>query len=158
MKCTQRLYLTADKSKLVADGHPKAKTLYAVPGDEIPQSAVEKFGLVDGHLKGFDPAAEAGSKEDQGGQDKERKDGGNKGAPPPPPPPPPASGDDLAKLKGVGAKTAGALGTAGFASFAAIAAIDPASPPTIEGLPAVFKWADVVASAKELAAAAGAVA
>ena len=152
MKCTQRLYLNADKSKLVAAGNRAAATLYASPGDEIPQSAAEKFGLVDGHLKGFDLAA--GAKEDRGGQDKERKGGQDKGGGGAPPPPPPA-GDELAKLKGVGDKTGAALAKAGFATFAAIAAIDPASPPPVEGLPAVFKWADVVASAKELASAAG---
>jgi hypothetical protein len=54
MKCTQRLYLTADRKKVVGEGDKKAATLYAVPGDEIPESAAEQFGLVDGHLKGFD--------------------------------------------------------------------------------------------------------
>lgn len=59
MKCTQRLYLTADRKKVVEAGHKKAATLYAVPGDEIPQEAHDRFGLVDGHLKGFDPNVEA---------------------------------------------------------------------------------------------------
>lgn len=57
MLCTQRLYLTADRKTLVAVGNKKGDTLYAVPGDTIPDSAAERFGLVDGHLKGFDPAA-----------------------------------------------------------------------------------------------------
>ena len=63
MKCTQRLYLTADRKRVVGDGDKKAATLYAVPGDEIPQSAADAFGLVDGHLKGFDPDAKAAAEE-----------------------------------------------------------------------------------------------
>lgn len=59
MKCRQRLYLTADRKKVVPEGDKKAASLYAVPGDEIPQSAHDLFGLVDGHLKGFDPDADA---------------------------------------------------------------------------------------------------
>lgn len=58
MKCTQRLYLTADRKKLVPEGDKKAASLYAIPGDEIPGSAHELFGLVDGHLKGFDLEAQ----------------------------------------------------------------------------------------------------
>lgn len=84
MKCTQRLYLTADKKKLVAEGDKKAAALYAVPGDEIPQSAADAFGLVEGHLKGFDPDAgaqaadETGEKDGKAGQDKEQKGGSDK--------------------------------------------------------------------------------
>jgi hypothetical protein len=63
MKCTQRLYLTADRKKVVGDGDKKAASLYAVPGDEIPQSAHDAFGLVDGHLKGFDPSSAPKAKE-----------------------------------------------------------------------------------------------
>lgn len=149
MQATERLYLTKDGKKLVREGDPKGATLYAAPGDTIPQSAVEMFGLAGGTIKG-----KAGAKEDKGGSDKERKPGedkGGAGAPPPPPPPPAA--DDLAKLKGVGEKTAGSLAAAGYTSFASIAAIDAANPPKVDGLGAVFKWADVVASAKELAGA-----
>jgi len=50
MICKQRLYLTADKAKVVAEGDARAAFLYAVPGDEIPESAAERFGLVDGGL------------------------------------------------------------------------------------------------------------
>lgn len=50
MICTQRLFHTADKSKVVAEGDKAAAFLYAVPGDEIPQSAVERYGLADGGL------------------------------------------------------------------------------------------------------------
>lgn len=160
MTAKERLYLTKDAKALVREGDPKGASLYAAPGDEIPDSAVERFGLVDGTIKG-------GRKEQKGGSDKERKPGGDKGgqdggsggdqgngggagqgagAPP---------ADDLSALKGVGAKTAASLAAAGFTTFAAIAAIDAASPPQVEGLPAVFKWADVVADAKAKAPAEG---
>lgn len=72
MQCKQRLYLTKDSKRLVAQGDKAAHTLYAVPGDEIPQSAVDRFKLEDGYLKGHAP------KEHKGGQDKEQKGGSDK--------------------------------------------------------------------------------
>jgi len=133
MKATQRLYLTADRKKVVPAGHPKAATLYCVPGDEIPQSAADKLGLVDGGLKG------GGSKEDRGASNKERKPGEDKGGPggggegaPQP--------DDLTKLAGVDAKTAAKLAAAGLKTFGAIADLDPSNPPPLEGLPPEFDW------------------
>ncbi|MFZ5749095.1 MAG: hypothetical protein ACOY45_15730 [Pseudomonadota bacterium] len=51
MKAMERLYLTADRRALVRQGDPAAATLYAVPGDTIPDSAAERFGLVDGTIK-----------------------------------------------------------------------------------------------------------
>lgn len=142
MKCTQRLYLTKDRKKAVGEGHKDAVTLYAVPGDEFPQSAVEMFGLVDGHLKGFDP-----EKEGRGGRDKEDRGGSDKGG-----------GDksephELTKLKGIGAATAKALVAAGIGSIAALAEVDPANPPKVDGLPAAFDFKAVVAVAKERAGA-----
>lgn len=47
----ERLYFTADRIRLVRDGDPKAAFLYAALGDEIPDSAATKFGLVNGRLK-----------------------------------------------------------------------------------------------------------
>lgn len=52
MKATERLWLTADKGRLVAEGDPKAAFLYAAAGDEIPDEAAERFGLIDGALDG----------------------------------------------------------------------------------------------------------
>jgi predicted flap endonuclease-1-like 5' DNA nuclease len=147
MKCTQRLYLTAGSLALVAAGSKDAVTLYAVPGDEIPESAAERFGLVDGHLKGFKP--EAGEKEDKSGSDKEQKGGADKsgqGAPTKP---------ELTKVKGIGEATARALAGAGINTIAELAAVDPANPPKIDGLSAVFNLAAVVNAAKELAGADG---
>lgn len=50
-RAQERLYLTADKGRVVREGDPKAAFLYAALGDEIPENAAEKFGLVDGRLK-----------------------------------------------------------------------------------------------------------
>lgn len=59
MQAKERLFLNADKTRLVKDGDKHAAYLYAVPGDEIPESAAKKFGLVDGRLKGSDEAEAA---------------------------------------------------------------------------------------------------
>lgn len=50
MFATTRLFHTADKSSLVREDHPDAAYLYASTGDEIPDSAAELYGLVDGDL------------------------------------------------------------------------------------------------------------
>lgn len=87
MICRQRLYLTAGNAALVAAGDPEAHTLYASPGDEIPDEAAERFGLVDGALPGFEPesdgedAGEAEAKELAPGEDKEKAPGEDKSAP-----------------------------------------------------------------------------
>lgn len=57
----ERLYLTADRANLVREGDPKAAFLYAAKGDEIPASAADRFGLVDGRLRSRKPAALNGS-------------------------------------------------------------------------------------------------
>lgn len=51
MHARERLYLNASRDALVRAGDPKAAFLYANVGDEIPQSAADRFGLVDGKLK-----------------------------------------------------------------------------------------------------------
>lgn len=48
MIAKERLYLTADRSKVVPQGHKEAKTLYASVGDQIPEEAAERFGLSEG--------------------------------------------------------------------------------------------------------------
>jgi len=137
MKCKARLFLTAAKDALVPEGHADAAFLYASPGDEIPDSAVALFGLVDGDL----PAE--GEKEKKPGGDKERRGGGDKGA----------GGSNapavLTSIKGIGEATAKNLVAAGIADVAALAAIDPAAPPTVQHLPPRFDWAAVVTLAKE---------
>lgn len=139
----QRLYLNAGKTALVAAGHRDAATLYCAPGDEIPDSAAEKFGLVDGALKGF-----KGAKEDKGGSDKERRQGEDKGGSQGGKPP---ETKTLNSLPGIGAATAKNLNAAGIADIAALAAVDPAAPPKVEKLPPAFDWAKVVEAAKAAA-------
>lgn len=50
MLARERLYLTADRKALVAEGDKRGAFLYAAPGDEIPKAAAEQFGLEDGGL------------------------------------------------------------------------------------------------------------
>lgn len=144
---TQRLYLTADNKRLVAEGNGKAATLYATPGDQIPDSAADRFGLVNGALPGAKGAGDGGgAKERKPGEDKERKPGEDKGGQ--------GGGQKDAKapaltdIRGIGAATAKKLVAAGVADVAALAALDPAAPPAIEGLPPVFDWAAIVELAK----------
>lgn len=67
MKAMMRLFLTTCLTRLVAEDDPDAATLYAGIGDEIPESAAEKFGLVDGL---FPEVVEAGRAADADGQGK----------------------------------------------------------------------------------------
>lgn len=50
--CAERLFFTSDKAALVREGDERAAFLFAAPGDEIPASAAEMFGIVDGKLDG----------------------------------------------------------------------------------------------------------
>jgi len=77
MIATERLYLTADRKKVVAAGDKAAAALYATPGDEIPESAVERFGLTDGGLPKAKPPS-GGAKGDDAA--KEKKAAANKEA------------------------------------------------------------------------------
>lgn len=146
--CGERLYLNKDKSKLVPHGHDDAAFLYASPGDEIPESAAERFGLKDGKLP----------KRKEGGTppNKERDPGKTKGKPgkgkptPPAPPAKPAAAPALTDIAGIGQATADRLAAAGIADVAALAKIDAASPPQVEQLPPNFDWAATVAAAGKL--------
>lgn len=62
MQAQERLYLTEKKDTLVREGDKRARFLYAVPGDEVPNDAAEKFGLKEGKLPG--------TKEAKGGENK----------------------------------------------------------------------------------------
>ena len=42
----ERLALTEDGARLVLEEDPEARWLYAIPGQEIPMAAAEKFGLL----------------------------------------------------------------------------------------------------------------
>lgn len=144
MYAKQRLYLTADRSKLVAEGDKRAAFLYCTLGDEIPQSAADKFGLVDGALQGSEKAKPAGgNKEKKPGGGKDKKPGGDKGDKP----------DDVTRIKGIGAASAKALAAVGIDGFAALAAVDPSKPPEVEGLGPNVAWEAWVAEAKALTGA-----
>ncbi len=81
MIAKERLYLTADKSAVVAQGDERAAFLYCSPGDEIPDSAVKLFGLVDGGLKpATEPEPSKPKKEKPAPENKEQKPAENKGA------------------------------------------------------------------------------
>lgn len=91
MKCLHRLYLNAAATALVAEGDKDAATLYATPGDEIPDSAVEMFGLGEDGLptlrraqgnRSKSKAASAGTKQAKPGSNKEAKPGSDKEAKP----------------------------------------------------------------------------
>ena len=57
---------------------------------------------------------------------------------------------ELADVRGIGAATAKKLTDAGIASVSAFAELDPASPPTVAGLPRSFDWAATIADARSL--------
>lgn len=158
MIAKERLYLTTDKERLVREGDEAGAILYCAAGDEIPQSAVDRFKLVDGTIasKGGKPDVSGGksagggsTKEKQPGQDKEKQPGGDKGAGDGSAGAA-ATGDDLTRIKYVGTKVAKGFAAAGLTTFAQIAAIDSAAPPAVEGTNATTKWGDIVESAKEL--------
>lgn len=162
-----RLYLNAAQTALFLEGDPEGATLYCAAGDEIPDSAVELFGLVDGTLPEKDAAEEKADGEKAGGKgrgktkearprpNKEKEPGEGSGD---------KSGDksgqndagtatdDLTKVRGIGSTSAAKFVAAGITTIAQIAAIDPANPPAVEGLSALVKWADLVESAKALVA------
>lgn len=81
----ERMYLTKDKTRLVPQNHKLAGTLYAAKGDEIPDSAAQRFGVKDGLMKGS-AAKEADVDNDDGKLTAPRKQGkqaGNKQTPAP---------------------------------------------------------------------------
>ncbi len=64
-----RMFLTADRSRVVGDGDPDAASLYASPGSRLPDDAVEQFGLVGGNLP-VKQAAKGGNKRGKRGENK----------------------------------------------------------------------------------------
>ena len=149
MQAKERLFLTADGTRLVAEGDPAGAVLYAAPGDEIPDSAVEKFGLVDGTIADAAPGGGDDGKRRHGGEDKSRKGGADKGA----------TGskegggdgaDDLTRVKGIGAASAQALAAAGIDSFETLAAVNPVDPPQVAGLGARVDWDAWVKAAADI--------
>lgn len=128
MFAKERLYLTADKKKIVGEKDKRAAFLYASIGDEILEKAAKQFGLVDGGLPG------------KGKSKAETKD------------PEP---DDLTAVKGIGKATAKKLVSAGIDTTAKLAEIDPENPPSIEDLGNQADWAIWTEDAKQRVAANG---
>lgn len=56
MKADRRLFLTADKERLVGEESSEAAFLFASPGDEIADEDVARYGL--GEVKQAEPAAD----------------------------------------------------------------------------------------------------
>lgn len=133
MIAKERLYLTADKKRVVAARDKNAAFLYAAIGDEIPDSAAKQFGLVDG---GLPEKGKAKAKDQDPGK------GGSQSG----------EGDDLTKLKGIGKATAKALEDAGITTFAALADVDPQKPAILVPGVSEADWALWTAAAKELLA------
>ncbi|MEZ5790501.1 MAG: hypothetical protein R3D34_06830 [Nitratireductor sp.] len=82
MQAKERLWLTADQARVVPEGHKDAATLYAAVGDEIPASAAERYGIVNGAVTKALKAGEGGEpgeKQAGKGEDKQAGKGGNKG-------------------------------------------------------------------------------
>ena len=48
MIAKSRLFLTADRCRVVLAHDPAAAFLFAITGQEIPKSDVDRFGLIDG--------------------------------------------------------------------------------------------------------------
>lgn len=56
MKADKRLYLNADRSKVVEEGDPEAAYLFAAEGAEVPDAEAKKYGLMGEKPKEPEPA------------------------------------------------------------------------------------------------------
>lgn len=129
-----RLFHNADKSALVHEDSPKAAFLYANTGDEIPESAAELYGLVDGDLP----------------ETKGRSGSANKGTKP--------EGDKavvLTSVKGIGPALAKALTDAGIDTVEKLAMLTPETAPKLEKISVQFDWAHLIGEAAKLVPPAG---
>lgn len=139
MKAKERIWLTADRTKVVPEGHTAAAFLWAAPGDEIPGEAAERFGVVDGLTPVSGKAQRKGA--DKGGKpedDKAGKPDGDKSGQP--------GGDQAAERRA--------------ALLAAIAGLRPGhaedfteggkGKPSVAALEAVLKF-DITASERDAA-------
>lgn len=182
MHARERLWLTADRKRVVPEGHTEASTLYAAEGDELPESAASLFGIADGHAPrgqkrrkggedksregGEDKSGEQGGKTLQFGGDHTQREGSSGTAREAPSTgsgtsaetsnvgvqPGSQVADDLSEIKGIGPASARKLADAGISTFAALAAIDPANPPQIAGLGVNPDWESWVTQAAAMAA------
>ena len=81
MKCIDRMFLNAACSAVFPEGHADAATLYAAPGDEIPDEAAARFGIVDGRCPDDKKRGKAAAKEAKEAKaaNKDAGDDANKG-------------------------------------------------------------------------------
>ncbi len=77
MIAKERMYTNAAQTRLVRAGSPDAAFLYATPGTEIPESAVKRFGIVNGRKFTKEPAPAKKAKTPAA--DKAKKPAENKG-------------------------------------------------------------------------------
>lgn len=77
MIADRRLYLTADKSRVVEEGDPEAAFLFTTPGKTISDADVERYGLAPKKAK---PPVEEPAEEKQAAPkaNKARKSASNK--------------------------------------------------------------------------------
>lgn len=63
MKAKERIYIDSEQKKAVKAGDPSAAFLLAGIGQDIPEAAVEKYGLKDGSVpSGSSSSSSSGSK------------------------------------------------------------------------------------------------
>ncbi len=83
MIAKERMYTNSAQTKLVRAGSPDAAYLYAGVGTEIPESAVKRFGIVDGRKFTKEPKTSAKTPADKKAKtpaaDKAKKPAANKG-------------------------------------------------------------------------------
>ena len=83
MKAKERMYTNSAQDKLVPERSGKAAFLYASIGTEIPESAVKKFGIVDGRKFTKEPVqakkSATSKKAKSPTANKAKKSGANKG-------------------------------------------------------------------------------
>lgn len=71
IRVDRRLYLTADKKRVVGEGDPGAAFLYAAVGDELNDADARRYGLLD-------EEPETKPREQAGASVKESRPGGTK--------------------------------------------------------------------------------
>lgn len=73
MKADRKLYLTADRERVVEEGDPEAAFLLAAPGKEISDADAEKYGLKPAPAAEEKEAAPADNKQAAAPANKARK-------------------------------------------------------------------------------------
>lgn len=58
MKATERLYLTVDRTRVVAEGDPDAAFLWKTPGKDISAAEAKQYGITEPKKAKDEPRAE----------------------------------------------------------------------------------------------------